>query len=152
MNLDPKTTWILIAHRAGARIFVNYGPGKGLKVIAKLDHPEGRLNDQEMDSDKPGRGISSAHGGPHHSLSPEQDSKEHAVEKFAQVLAKKLDDGRNQNEFDQLILAADPRFLGRIKTALNAQTAGKIVGTLGKDLWEVADRDIPGHLRELIRV
>ena len=152
MNLDPTSTWILIANRAGARIFVNYGPGKGLKFVASLDHPEGRLRDQEAVSDKPGRGFSSASGGPRHALVSEQDYKEHEVEKFAKLLAKRLDDGRNQNEFEQLILAADPKFLGKIKGALNSQTAGKVVATLGKDLWDVADRDIPEHLRELIRV
>ena len=54
-------TWILIAHRAGARIFENDGPGTGLKHVDAIAHPEGRLEDKALGSDKPGRSFDS-HG------------------------------------------------------------------------------------------
>jgi hypothetical protein len=37
------TTWILVAHRGGARLLANTGPGKGLQLVYDIPHPEGRL-------------------------------------------------------------------------------------------------------------
>src|SRR5205814_8802780 len=34
-------TWILVAHRSGARLFENRGPGKGLAFLRHRDKPAG---------------------------------------------------------------------------------------------------------------
>lgn len=48
--LDQKmdTTWIVVAHQAGARVFENQGSGKGLDLGDEIDHPQGRARDDEV--------------------------------------------------------------------------------------------------------
>ena len=58
------TTWILVAHRGGGRLFENSGPGTGLRLIQTIDHPQGRLKSGEINSDKPGRAFDSFGGVP----------------------------------------------------------------------------------------
>ena len=46
------TTWILIAHRGGARLFEHTGRSAGLKLLQDIPHPEGRLKNQDINADK----------------------------------------------------------------------------------------------------
>ena len=89
-------TWILIAHRAGARIFENDGPGKGLKHVDAIAHPEGRLENKALGSDKPGRSFDS-HGPGRHALGKEHGPAETVAQEFAHALAARLDAGRTRS-------------------------------------------------------
>jgi len=144
-------TWILVAHRSGARLFENKGPGKGIALLQNLDHPAGKLKPQEIDSDKPGRSFDRGGLG-RHAYSNEHTPTEHVAEQFAKQLAELLDDGRNQQRFARLVLVAEPRFLGNLRAALNAQTAALITATLDKDLGGTNDRDLPKHLDGVVRI
>lgn len=139
------TTWILVAHRAGARLFENTGPGKGLKLLEQIDHPEGRLKNVEINSDKPGRAFDSFGGG-RHSMSKEHEPKEQMAIQFAKSLGELLDKGRARNQFSKLVLVAEPRFLGELRNTLTQQTAALVSASIDKDLGGVIDRDLPAHL------
>lgn len=60
-----KSTWILVADESQARIFTVKTPTSSLLKIVTLDHPEGRMHEQELDSDLPGKNTSKAGGGGH---------------------------------------------------------------------------------------
>ncbi|MDP1707769.1 MAG: host attachment protein [Gammaproteobacteria bacterium] len=146
-----KKTWILVAHRSGARLFENDGPGKGLRAVREIANPEGRLKTHDITSDRPGRTSDSQ--GTHHSYGKElHDPKEHLAQQFARQLAGVLNDGRNQHCYDQLVLVADPRFLGELREALDQATAALVTATLNKDLVNVDDHDILQHLSDVIRL
>jgi len=134
-----------VAHRGGARIFENNGPGKGLQRVDVVDHPEGRLKNVEINSDKPGRAFDSFGGG-RHSMGKEHEPTEEVARQFALSLAEKVHLGRTQNRFDRLVLVAEPRFLGVLRAALDSPTASLVSATLGKDLGGIEDRDLPAHL------
>lgn len=142
-------TWILIAHRAGARIFENDGPGKGLKHVDAIAHPEGRLENKALGSDKPGRSFDS-HGPGRHALGKEHDPVETVAREFAHALAARLDAGRANNVYGKLVLVAEPRFLGMLRAALSPRTAALVSATIEKDLGHVADRDLAAHLGGVI--
>jgi protein required for attachment to host cells len=139
------TTWILVAHRSGARLFENLGPGKGLTLLETIDHPEGRLRSGEINSDKPGRAFDSF-GGARHSMSKEHDPTEQVAMQFARRLAELLDKGRTRNQYTRLVLVADPRFLGDLRAALPPPTAALVSATVDKDLASASVHDLPGHL------
>lgn len=138
-------TWILVAHRAGARLFENDGPGTGLKRVEEIQHPEGRLENKALGSDKPGRSFDS-HSPGRHSLGKEHDEAETVAQAFAHKLAAHLDNARARNAFGKLVLVAEPRFLGQLRAALPPHTAALVSATVDKDLGRVADHDLPGHL------
>lgn len=146
-----NTCWILVAHRSGARLFENNGPGTGLKLVEAIPHPEGRLKNREINADKPGRVFDSVGGG-RHSMSKEHEPTEQVSRQFANQLSEKLHLGRTQNRYTQLILIAEPRFLGELRAALPPQTAALVIAELNKDLIDVDDRDLPSHLGEVIKL
>jgi len=138
-------TWILVAHRAGARLFENTGPGKGLTLLEQFDHSEGRLKDGEINADKPGRAFDSFGGG-RHSMSKEHEPTEQVALRFAKLLGDRLDKGRAQNQYSKLVLVAEPKFLGELRNALTPQTAALVSTSIDKDLGGIVDRDLPSHL------
>lgn len=152
-NLDEETpmkkTWILIAHRAGARIFENDGPGTGLKPVETIAHPKGRLENKALGSDKPGRSFDS-HGAGRHALGKEHDPAETVAQEFAHSLAARLDAGRTKHAYTKLVLVAEPRFLGMLRAALSPHTAALVSAALDRDLGGTADHDLPSHLGAVV--
>ena len=146
-----NNTWILVAHRGGARLFENKGPGKGMNLLHDIPHPEGRLKNKDIGVDKPGRSFDS-HGQSRHSLSKEQDPTTHVAEQFAKQLSTLLDDGRSHQRYAKLVLVAEPRFLGNLRAALSSPTAALVTATVDKDLGGVEPHNIPKHLDTIIRL
>ncbi|GMR04012.1 MAG: host attachment protein [Gammaproteobacteria bacterium] len=144
-------TWILVAHRSGARLFENKGPRKGLTLVQNIEHPVGRLKSQDIDSDKHGRSFDSRGQG-RHAYGKEHEPTAHVAEQFAKQLATLLEEGRNKRRYTKLVLVAEPRFLGNLRAVLTPQTAALITGTLGKDLGSVEARDMPKHLGAVMRI
>ena len=138
-------TWILVAHRGGARLFENLGPDTGLTLVEAIPHPEGRLQNQEINADRPGRSFDSmGHG--RHSMGKEVEPTEQLAQRFAKKLSEKLDLARAEHRFSKLMLVAEPRFLGQLRDALPPHTAALVSATLDKDLIGIEDRDLPGYL------
>jgi len=145
-----NTTWILVAHRSGARLFENLGPGKGMQLVEDIPHPEGRLKSGEINADKPGRAFDSFGNG-RHSMSQEHEAAEQVSLMFARHLCDKLEKARAENRFGKLVLVAESRLLGELRSALDKPTAALVSGTLDKDLAGVDNRDIPKHLGNLVQ-
>lgn len=146
-------TWILVAHDAGARLFENEGPGKGIELIEELDHPEGRERDRDFDSDRPGRSFRKNSADPRRAaMSRSETPHERAVSDFARTLAQKLQHGRTSNRYDRLVLVAPPRFLGLLRSSLDGPTARLVVGSLDKDLAAHKESELLEHLGEVIAI
>ena len=147
------TAWILVAHEAGARIFDNHGPGKGIALVEQVEHPEGRARDGEIVSDRPGRSFRKNSGDPRRAaMSRSEGPHERAVADFARELAQRLNQGRVQNEYQRLVLVAPPRFLGLLRSSLDGPTASLVVGSLDKDLAFTKEDELVKHLGQVIAV
>jgi protein required for attachment to host cells len=144
-------TWIVIAHRAGARIFEQEARGRELARIRELDNEAGRRHNREIDADRPGR-VYDRMGQGRHAVSREDTPHEKAAEDFAKELAGELQKGRNENRFNEIVLAAEPRFLGMLRQALDEPTARLVTAELPKDLAEVRDDKLSGHLGTVMAV
>lgn len=148
-----STTWILVAHEAGARLFESHGPGKGLQLVEEVEHPAGRARDGEIDTDRPGRSFRKNSADPRRAaMSRSEGPHDRAVASFARELANKLQHGRMQNEFERLVLVAPPRFLGLLRSSIDTPTQQLVVGSLDKDLAKVKEADLVGHIGEVIAV
>jgi protein required for attachment to host cells len=146
-------TWILVAHDAGARVFENRGPGKGLDLLEMIEHPEGRERNRDIKSDRPGRSFRKDSGDPRRaSMSGSESPHERAVSDFARALAAKLRHARTENRYDRLVLVAPPRFLGLLRSTLDGPTAQLVVGSIHKDLASSQEAELLGHLGEVIPV
>jgi protein required for attachment to host cells len=146
-------TWILVAHDAGARVFENDGPGKGLQLIEEIDHPEGRERDQDINADRPGRSFRKNSADPRRAaMSRSEGPRERVVADFARAMAEKLKQGRVENQYERLVLVAPPRFLGLLRSSLDGPTAQLLVGSLNKDLASTTQAELIGHLGEVMAV
>lgn len=146
-----NTTWILVANRASARLFEGTGPGKGLRLIREIEHPEGRLTNHEMGSDRPGRSHDSLGQG-RHAMGKEHDEAEQTAIRFAKQISLLLDEGRTQHQFKRLVLVAEARFLGQLREALSRETSALVMASLDKDLPGIDARALGGHLEGVMVV
>jgi protein required for attachment to host cells len=145
-----NTTWILVAHRGGARLFENAGPGTGMKLLEDIPHPEGRLKSGEINADRPGRAFDTFSR--RHGMSQEHEAADQVSLMFAKHLCDKLEKARAENRFGKLVLVAEPRLLGELRAALNKPTAALVSATLDKDLIAIDNSDLPKHLAGVVQL
>lgn len=145
------TTWVVVAHRTGSRIFEHRGPGKGLSLVSEREHPEGRLREAESYADKSGRAFES-HGQGRHAYTHTESAHDRAAANHAREIARELDAARNEHRFGRVLLVAEPKFLGMLRDSLDQQTAKLVESELHKDLSHVRERELPKHLGAVLAV
>ncbi len=141
-----STTWILIANRSHARLLETNWPGNSIQRLQDIPHPQGQLQNKDINSDRPGRSFDSVGQG-RHAMSPKQEPVEHIAQKFALNLAELLNKGRISNAYDKLVLIAEPKFLGFLRVALDKSTASLVTQSVDKDLLEVKDEELNKYLK-----
>lgn len=141
-----KSTWILVADNSRARIFTAETPSSPLEEIDDLSHSEGRLHDREMTTDLPGKIKSAGAGG--HTFEQPTDPKKHEAEVFAHSVAHYLEEAHNANKFKQLLIIADPSFLGLLRNQLSEQIKKLVSFELDKNITKHSVEDIRQHLPE----
>jgi protein required for attachment to host cells len=145
-----KTTWILAADRSGAKLYEHTTPGT-LALVRVVEHPDGRLQDREIVSDRSGRTFES--NSPHRSTAdPQTDPARQEAINFARSLAVMLDSARKAHSYEQLVLVAEPRFLGLLREALDKHTSATVMGSVTHALTNAPEGDLKAHLRDLLNL
>lgn len=143
-----KAIWILVANSSTARILSNHGPKKGLKQVAELDHPQSREKRLDLTSDRPGRVDNKGHG----SFVQQTDPKKNEADHFALEVAKHLEQGRVNNEFERLILIASNPFMGLLKNRLDTHVMDRVSETIEKDYTKANDKELASHLESVVHL
>jgi protein required for attachment to host cells len=110
-----------------------------LREVENLVNPEGRLNDRELTTDAHPRLRGTSGPG---SDRQEMPAVEHHVELFAKRIGQRLDKARMENRYDQLVLVAPPKFLGRLRQELDKEVEKLVADELPKDLSWFNEREI----------
>lgn len=139
--------WLVIAHRAGARIFARGDDRHTLEVVEHMDNPQAHQPEREFGSDRPGRSVDSSRHG-RHAMNNEAPAREASAQNFARRIAERLDAARVGHELVQLALVAEPHMLGLLREALSPHTAALVSAELEKDLLHVADKDLAAYLKQ----
>jgi protein required for attachment to host cells len=66
--------------------------------------------------------------------------------RFSRQLADELEAARTHNRLGQLILVAEPRFLGDLRSRLSSPTSRLVVLEIAKNLTQLTPREIQAHL------
>ena len=140
------TTWILSANRSNASLFESDWPGKSMRRLQDISHPKGRLQNKDINTDKPGRSFDSMGQG-RHSMGSDQDPIDHVAQQYASQLAELLNKGRLSNAYEKLVLIAEPKFLGILRAALDKNTALLVVKSINKELLDVKEEDLEKYLQ-----
>jgi len=137
---------ILVADRTRARFF-----DADLK-LADPDFAEregladdtARLQNRELVTDKFGRRTAMAGSGPQMGTSDTGSADYHreAAETFAREIARHLEAQANRNEYEQLVICAEPRFLGMLRSMLPKRVEKLVVDEVHKDLAQFRPEQI----------
>lgn len=148
-TLMPKpVTWVIIANRAGVRIYSRVGYRRQLRLIDEKSCPRGRLKTGELISDRPGQSFYSD-SSRRHFFSSEHDAQDQVAQAFVKKIALFLKKSWGENLFDRLVLIAEPRFLGKLRKALGPRLRNKLIGVLDKELIGVSERQLLNYVKEL---
>jgi protein required for attachment to host cells len=138
-------TWVVVAESSRARLFSVVNRVSPLSEVEDFCHVEGRAKDQDMDSDRPGRAFDSM-GENRHAMDRSVDAKRHEAEMFAKRIAERLEAGRVEGRYTQLILIAAPEFLGVLRHNLNPGTAKLVSSPIDKNLVQKSETEIRHYL------
>lgn len=143
--MEAKTTWILVADGARARIFTREGASTRLALL-----PEGAFTHEvhrasELGTDRPGRVAESANV-TRHAIAPKVDWRREGKQDFARRLSEILEGKARQKAFDRLLLIAPPQMHGDLRRCLGPQARERLAGELDKDLTEFTAREIEERL------
>jgi protein required for attachment to host cells len=143
--------FVLVADGGTARLLrVDSANGrKSLNEVATLERPTAHSPARDLVSDRTGRvfdsGGRTGHGAmtrSRHGANSDYDPHAVEVERFAKRIARRLDLERRREGMEELIVIAEPRFLGILRTQLSAPTGRIIARQAAKDLVRSDDARI----------
>jgi protein required for attachment to host cells len=141
----------LAANRAEALIYKEEKSTAGkFELLTCLNEPDSRLHEGDLDSDAPGTGFSSAGGGTiHHGLDRTFHKHEQLAKNFVRKIMKSLSEIESEEHFSELVLVAEPHFLGLLKAALPVALKNKVTLVKTHEFTSETDAQIQDYLRSL---
>lgn len=134
------TVWIVVADAARARILRCEGRAcHGLVDVEAFSHSESRAQNQDLVSDRPGRGWASASGDARHAMDEPTDPAHRERERFARIVAERLKSAHHEGVFKHLVIVAAPSFLGSLREVLDRQVAQSVRAEVAKNVVKVED-------------
>lgn len=140
-----QKTWVVAAESSRARVFAADNRVGPLTEVEDFAHVEGRARDQDLVSDKAGRGFGVSVEG-RHGVEKQGDAKHNDTVAFARRIVERIEMGRAKGEFEQLVLIAAPEFLGILRQQLSANTMKLVGKTIDKNLVQKNESEIRGYV------
>ena len=126
-------TFILVAESSRAKLYVAVSATAALTELEDFIHPEGRMHEGDLVSDKPGS-DGGAVGQSRHVIDNRTNATQAAHAAFAKTLVERLEKGRVESEFDQLVIMAPPAFLGLVRGEMSRGLIRMVVEEVNKNL------------------
>ena len=136
---------IVVANSTGSRIFTTESDKSSLCEIKTMVNPEGRVHEQNLVSDMPGK-HSGKGGGGKHDFHEKVEPRKHEMSVFAKEIADYLEDVRKSNKLRKLLLVAEPTFLGELRSKLSNETNDRVIFESNKNIVNHNLEDIRNHL------
>ncbi len=139
-----RKVWVVVADAAFAK-FYKAENVKTLNEFNTLTHKESRLPNHDLCSDRPGRATELRGGAPHmmqREFSPKLKEKDH----FATEIAKVLEQGLIDGEYERLYLIANVQFATLLRHHLSPNVEKMITAEIHKDLTEKKAEEIRDYL------
>lgn len=139
-------TWIIVVNRVEAKIFESDSKKRReIYYLNKLENPRGRLKAHEIDADKPGIFASVLSFGSR--FVGTQSPTDRISQMFAKRVVQFLEQARQGGEFDDLILIAEPQFLGKLRNLYSRDLKDVVTKEIPKDLGpQITGKDLKKRL------
>jgi protein required for attachment to host cells len=138
---------IVVADQAEAIFYDTPSLRTRPKEVARISDPLAHQHNRDFESDRPGRSYESF-GGARHAIARENDPRQQEAVRFAKRISRRLDTARRSGEYDELIVAAGPAFLGLMRAELSKPTRARVVHEIRKDLVHGTVEALRRHLPE----
>ena len=148
MILDTKLKWVVVADSNTCRIYNYRMRPEHFVLFKEINHPENKLKDTDLTSDKPGRYIARDVG--HGAYSQPSDPKEIKIDSFSREIARELDSGRVNNAYNELIVVSPPHMNGLLFQHVNKHVKDLVAHVIEKDVVYLNDRELLTFLNENI--
>jgi protein required for attachment to host cells len=136
--------WYVIADGGRAR-FVERDERGAFRTVSSFVSTELHAKASDLGRDRPARVMESATPG-RSAIEPRRDLKDAAKQDFVKLVAEQIDVEHGRGQFDNLVLVAPPGVLTELKNHLSKAMAERVVNDVQKDLTNVPDHDLSGHL------
>ena len=144
MSLSNSTTWVLVADTNICRIYTYDKQPEKLTLFKEISHPENRLKDTDLTSDRQGR--YSASNSTHGVYAAHSDPKEVKIDDFSREIAKELAHGRSTNDYSKLIIVALPHMDGLISQHIDKNVKDLITHNIKHNAVDLNEK----HLLEFL--
>lgn len=138
--------WIVAANTNHCSIYTYQK--NGLDLVKEMDHPENKMANRDLVTDKPGRYQSGTNQGAYTSATEPDDVN---VEKFAREIATELDNAKNQNKYNELIVVMPAQMEGLVSKHLNKNVKELIALTLHKNMMHLNDNELLNYVKESMK-
>jgi protein required for attachment to host cells len=139
---ERRVRWFVFANRTEAVFYRDLPEGR-FQFVDRLKNPKGNRIEGDFDSDRPGTGVSSAGDGSiRHALDRTFHHLERNREAFARAIAGKLEERLRGGAFTELVLVAEPRFLGLLRAALPESLRERIIHEVHREYLEGSDEQL----------
>lgn len=123
---------VFLCNGAAAKDFERTSPGGGLRLVWREESAEARRFSRELGRDRPVRGRTIGTGEPFAIDAPSLHDR--AERDFLAKCADYLNGEAERAAFERLIIAADPRALGRLRPLLKPAVAQRLQLVIDRDL------------------
>ena len=142
--MSDTRSLIVVADRETAHFFVHHHPGATLEGHGpSVEQPS--VGDRN--ADRPGRAFDS-HGAGRHAMEPPSSYQDLERQSMAAEIGKRVADHFHADEVDRLVLIADPKLLGELRTSLDPAIRDRIALELGKHLTQATTDELAERLTE----
>ena len=144
------TRWYVVANRVDA-VFYQDSKDSKFKFVHRMKNEEGNLTEGELDSARPGTGFSSAGSGTiRHGLDRTFNHHELVAVDFAGKIANELAKHAKAQAYAELVITAEPHFLGLLRAALPASVRGLIKAEVNREYAQGSDSELYEHILRAI--
>lgn len=135
--------WIITANTNHSRIYAYQA--NELTLIKEIDHPENKLKSSQLGTDKPGRYQSNDSN--RGAFSPHTELNKIQLDDFAREMAMCLDEARNQNDYDELVVVMPAQIEGLFAKHLDKNVKNLITNTFQKNIMNLSAKELLDFIR-----
>jgi protein required for attachment to host cells len=126
--------WLVVADEGVARIYEKPPTGGDLETVTELTDEDAHAHRADLRRDAYGRRGTGGRAGSSVTSAASDDEMHREGARFAARIAQWLAEGLAQKRYDELRIAAAPRFLGQLRKALDKHVGEVVAEEIAKDL------------------
>lgn len=144
--MGNSTTWLLVCDASKARLYSMYKARlfidpdyKNLELLNKFSHDASRKKNHELETDRMGTFGAGT-------FVEATTPKDHEAEVFAHELLSRLECGRKDGTYRDLIIIAPPAFMGLLKKHMHQELKKITCKNIEKDYTQYNEKELVENL------